>query len=343
MLNPKVLVGVVTSSVKDYCIDAFIKQLLGFNYNNHKVVVVDNSTDKNHIKKFLRHRISVVHHDISKVTWSVGLMQCQNILRDIAIKSYCDYLFLLESDCFTTKNIIAWSVGNKDPVCTYTYPVWPTKHKAPTYCLQFTHVFKNRAGSTPHFNTSMLPYNVTVPSEKKLIYSFKIGDEGYLSHTGLGCTFIRSDVLEMIPFRVDPNNDRAIGAMTFSDSFFFADCLASGVPVYFDNRIQLKHIKNWTMTHYDENDFKNMVVLERERLSQYNEWLPRLKRALDDPELTDVQKYDIWKRIIDATSTMATLQTNINNFEMILENQKKQKAAQKIIKPSKKSNVIKTL
>lgn len=247
MKNPKVLIGVVTASQKDYCVERFKKQLNDFTYDNYDVLVVDNSENPAHVEKFKE--FDCVY---SSRIWADGtlkrgnemLAECQNIIRQRALEGGYDYLFMLESDVFVNKDWIQYAVSFSAPVYCATYMV-KTRYKIPAMCLQFLHKLSHRGIKRIMSNTLMLPPRVKLEADVKPITHFKIGDNMCLTHNGLGCSLIRADVLKYVPFRIDMNNDLKTGKMTFSDTFFYTDCLIKRIEVLFDNRYICEHIKEW--------------------------------------------------------------------------------------------------
>lgn len=243
--NPKVLIGVVTASQKDYCALDFIKQLKSFNYDNYEVYIVDNSESKDHTLIFKDFKVK----HISRFTELSGvkkpselLCECQNELRNYALENNFDYLFNLESDVFVSPNLIQLALSYEAPVYTATYPI-KTRYNAPAPCVQYLHVLRGQGKA--YSNTLMLPYELRLPAEVKQITDFKIGENMCLTHTGLGCTFIRRDVLKYVPFRTNEENDKKTGRESFSDTFFYIDCLTKKIEVLFDNRYICEHNKNW--------------------------------------------------------------------------------------------------
>jgi len=247
MSNPKVLIGVVTASQKDYCVEEFKKLLKSFTYDNYEVFIVDNSEDEKHIETFKD--FEVEHHSrFNKFgeteAGNVMLTKCQNRIREKFLQSDYEYLFFLESDCFPPKDWIEYAVSFGAPVYTATYPI-KVRYKTPSLCVQYLHVLRHKGIDKIYSNSLMLPPDVKFPAEVKPITHFKIGERMCLTHTGIGCTLMRKDVVQYVPFRIDFNNDQKIGRMTFSDTFFYTDCLIRKIEVLFDNRYIINHIKNW--------------------------------------------------------------------------------------------------
>lgn len=246
--NPKVLIGVVTASQKDYCVNEFKKQLKGFTYDNYDVVIVDNSEDPTHIETFKDFEVIYSPRTWEDGTYKRGnemLAECQNIVRNKALEGGYDYLFMLESDVFVNKDFIQYAVSFEAPVYTVTYPIKVGRYKLPTMCVQYLHKLSHRGFKRTLSNTLMLPPAVHFPAEVKPITHFKIGDNMCLTHTGLGCSLIRSDVLKYVSFRIDLSNDMKTGNMTFSDTHFYTDCLIKRIEVLFENRLICEHNKKW--------------------------------------------------------------------------------------------------
>ena len=248
MNNPKVLIGVVTASQKDYCVEEFKQQLKDFTYDNYEVLIIDNSEDIAHIETFKDFNVKHSSRLWKDGTYKRGnemLTDCQNIIRTEFLEGDYDFLFMLESDVFVSKDWIQYAVSFDAPVYTATYPVKVGRYDLPTMCVQYLHTLRRQGIKRSLANTLMLPPDVKFPAEVKPITHFKIGDNMCLTHTGIGCTLMRRDVLKYVPFRIDIGNDMKTGNMTFSDTFFFTDCLIKRIEVLFDNRYICKHNKNW--------------------------------------------------------------------------------------------------
>ena len=248
--NPKVMIGVVTAQAKDYCVKPFIEQLKTFRYDNYITFVVDNSIDENHKEIFEKEGIEAEHITRLKGNGNfkranVLLTECQNRVREKFLASDCEYLFILESDCFINRDFIAWALSHQAPVYTVTYPIKVERYKTPSMCVQYLHVLRHLGINKAVSNSLMLPPDITIPSECRNILDFRIGDNMMLTHTGVGCTLIHKDVMKKIMFRVDRNNDIATGNMTFSDTFFFNDLHANKYETLLDNRLLVNHVKNW--------------------------------------------------------------------------------------------------
>ena len=112
-------------------------------------------------------------------------------------------------------------------------------------CIQSLMNLRKRGIKGNIVNACMLPPDIILPAVIKPITDFKIGNNMYLTHTGVGCTIVRRDVMEAIPFRISKDNDEVTGQMTFSDTFFYIDLLSKRIEVLLDNRMICKHIKNW--------------------------------------------------------------------------------------------------
>lgn len=246
-MNPKVLIGVVTASQKDYCVEEFKEQLKGFTYDNYDVLIIDNSENPAHIETFKEFEVEHLSRLWQDGTYKRGnemLAECQNRIRTKFLEGEYEYLFILESDVFVSKDWIQYAVSFSAPVYTATYMV-KTRYNIPAPCVQYLHKLSHRGFKRVLSNTLMLPPRVTFPAELKPITHFKIGENMCLTHTGVGCTLIRRDVVQYVPFRIDLENDMKTGKMTFSDTFFYTDCLIKRIEVLFDNRYICEHKKEW--------------------------------------------------------------------------------------------------
>lgn len=247
-MNPKVLIGVVTASQKDYCVEQFKEQLKSFTYDNYEVLIIDNSEDPKHkevFKDFTTIHCSRYKENGNPKAPNQILVDCQNLIRDKFLESNCDVLMMLESDVFINKDIIQWAMSHNTDVYTVSYPIKVNRYKTPSPCIQYFHLLRHKDIKRSLSQTLMLPPHIHFEAVCKPIIDFRISDRMTLTHTGLGCTFISKAVVNAIPFRIDENNDRATGGHTFSDTFFYTDCLIKKVEVLLENRMICKHIKNW--------------------------------------------------------------------------------------------------
>jgi len=237
MNYPRVLIGLPTSDVKDYCVERFLKQITNFTYPNYDIFIVDNSKDKKHVKKFHKRGIKAVHEPLNG-DLREELARHQNIIREYFLNGDYDYLFMLESDVFTgeciIENMVSYAEVYGAGAVTCTYPI--IRDNEPTLCLTSTTDFRG------------------VRSEKMLerSHGFRIMGQGALdiskllddpdsriTATGIGCTLFRKEALELVKFRTDLSlNHRA-----FSDSFIFTDIQNFGFRVMIDSDVICEHVK----------------------------------------------------------------------------------------------------
>jgi hypothetical protein len=235
MKKPKVLLGIVTQRSKNYCLDELYQCIEQINYDNFDVVFIDNS------KEVFDYKYKTIHVPPDQAINEV-LAKCQNILRYEVITNDYDYLFLLESDNIVEPDFLPYALSFNAPVFTCPYLVKLEKFNVPSLCMQFTqHGFIDNKMTVNSLMVTpdMTPYFLGHFGDTM---SLTLGEDMYLTHTGIGTTLIRKDVLENIQFRTSSRNDKIKNQMTFSDSFFYVDCQLKNYNVLVETRILSKHL-----------------------------------------------------------------------------------------------------
>ena len=138
MNYPKILIGFPTSSVKDYCLDDFVKQITNFTYPLYDIFVVDNSKDKSHVKEFHKRGIKAISKPLDG-DLREELAKHQNIIREYFLNGDYDYLMMIESDVFVgecmLENLISYAECSGAGAVTCTYAI---DRGEPTLCLTST-------------------------------------------------------------------------------------------------------------------------------------------------------------------------------------------------------------
>ncbi len=241
-MTPKILLSFPTSSVKDYCVDDFIKQIKTLTYSNYDIMVIDNSEDPKHVEKFWEAGILARHEpfngNFKSASGRIELARHQNIIRDYALGNNYDYLFMLESDVFCGESIIEQLLVHAEMegagIVTATYEIM--KEEGPTLCLTATTDLNGVR--TERILPRALGYSLMGKGCKP--FSEFIKEPGIrLTATGIGCTLIHREVLKEVPFRVDTR----ISKTAYSDSFYFTDAAKKGFEIMLHSDIVCEHRK----------------------------------------------------------------------------------------------------
>lgn len=217
----KILVGIPTNSIKNYCWQEFKSALLNLTYPDVEILFVDNSKDQKN-RHFIRKQgfecayINPGKKDIKQV-----MAESHELLRQEAIKRGAD-LFHLESDIIAPPRAIEMLLlHNKDIV---GFP----------YFIDFGEKTK-----------LMLQVAEEHGANKEVIYPNDIqsltGKVERVFHIGIGCILIANHVLPFFKFRWEKGNN------LHADTFFAKDCFAAGIPIYCDTSQVVTHLnkKYW--------------------------------------------------------------------------------------------------
>jgi hypothetical protein len=241
-MKPKILVSMPTADSKDYCVDDFIKQIKTLTYSNYDIMVLDNSEDPNHVKKFWDSGIVARHEpfraDFRSAQGREELARHQNIIRDYAIGNNYDYLFMLESDVFCGESIIEQLLIHAEEegagIVTATYEIM--KEEGPTLCLTATSDLNGVR--TELILPRAQGYSIMGQGCKP--FSDIIKESGLrLTATGIGCTLIHKEVLKEVPFRVNTN----LSKTAYSDTYYFTDAAKKGFEIMLHSDIVCEHRK----------------------------------------------------------------------------------------------------
>lgn len=224
MKFPKVLVACPTYDGKDYIIDKWVDNVKQLNYPNYDYLIVDNSKDKNYFESLKSRGYNVVHVNRGNNTRD-ALSNAQNFIRNKVLNEGYDYWLSVESDLLPHKDIIWMLLLHSKPVvgCVYYLGDWGNDkpHPACIFILD-----KKESGL---IGTRLINPLTELPS---------ILNTGLrrVHGVGLGCTLINKNILEKFKFWTD---ERFVDK--HSDVYFFLDLQNSGIPVFVDTNITVKH------------------------------------------------------------------------------------------------------
>ena len=115
----KILVGCPTSFHKEYCFNKYLKGIKSLTYQNHDILLVENSKDDkyiNKIKKFL----PVIKGPYFESALD-RIITSRNILKEKVLEGNYDYFLSLEQDVIPPKDIIERLLKHNKKVITGIY------------------------------------------------------------------------------------------------------------------------------------------------------------------------------------------------------------------------------
>ena len=211
----KILIGTVTSEVKDYCWKPFKQQLKNLQALGHDILIIDNS-----VRVLNRPPFKTINYNPRKAFQAGGnaltvvTRDCMNILRDEFLKGDYTHLFILESDVFIEIDKLQRLVELNADVANFTYPMNLERNNGRiSLCVQSRDVNNKCRMITPEDSKDLLKQGVKVLNVDTL-------NGKTLSHCGYGCTLVKRKVLEQIEFKAVTTPD---GIQPFPDSMFHED------------------------------------------------------------------------------------------------------------------------
>lgn len=215
---PSVLVAAPTSIKKDYCVERYANQLRTFTYPDYDILIVDNSPDESHAAKLLSLGLPTIWYKPEGIA-SKYITQGLNIIRDIFLRSNYDYLCLIETDVFLFPELLEYMLMFNAAITNISY--FYKEAEETSICLQG--IVTNEAYTTTLALPDKPAFDLYKSDYLELSHS-QLSKDMKLMAAGIGCTLIYRDVVEQIPFRVDPRNPSA-----FADSYFHLDAMLKGV------------------------------------------------------------------------------------------------------------------
>lgn len=241
----KVLVGVVTADIKDYCWDKFSRQLKGLQMQGCDVYITDNSRTTTNRKGFKVWNYKYEMPIIKAIAEQGGnyltyvMRDCMNELRRYFLAGDYTHLFILESDVLIAKDSLQRLLDMDSDVANFTYLMNLQRFNTPSLCIQSKDDNDVARMITPEDSKKLLNTGI------KTLNVDKLGNKT-LSHCGYGCTLVKRNVIEKIEFRTGMSkvNDKVHNP--FPDSFFHQDVNKLG----FTNKLDTDYIPH----HINLND-----------------------------------------------------------------------------------------
>lgn len=233
MIYDKVLIGAPIHEYKDYCIHEWLKYVCtGLTYPKHryKVIVVDNSEDRNWHKQFigLYPNLEVTRYQKareSEMTIQQVLAECQNKIVNYAKRNGFDSFFSHECDNFGDPDIIERLQVHNLPVVGGFYQHGFGKDRY--------HMIQKM--DEPIGQTKLVAnrYRLLEFGETAAMINGKLQEIGNI---GIGACLIQMWIFEFLKFHSDPQG------RGLSDSYFFADLTnLLGLEAYCDTSVNVKH------------------------------------------------------------------------------------------------------
>lgn len=218
----KILIGVVTANIKDYCWNAFKQQLEILRRRGFDVYIVDNS-----IRRINRpfKSLWIPPSPIPQLTTEA----CMNEIRRYFLENDYDKLWILESDVFINEDGLKRLLTMGGDVNNLTYYMNLERFDKYSLCVQST-VDNQSKMITPEDSELLVNKGVIKLGEYDL--NGKI-----VTHCGYGCTLIDRKVVEAIEFRTQRSGSK----LPYPDSFFHYDVAQKGFTNLLDTDFICEH------------------------------------------------------------------------------------------------------
>lgn len=221
--RPKVLIGTPTSNQKDYCFDDWYDNVKMFTYPEVDLLMVDNSIGEAYHKHLKSKGVNCVHVNPAGRHTQQYITESQNVIRNYFL-DHPEYthLFMLESDVFPPCYVIEQLLHHDLECVGAPYFI---QSGMDSHLLLGIYV----PGFSPETEVTGMVMRPT------LSFIFMDGTLKLTSMQGVGCTMIKREVIEKIPFR------SIEGHKNHADSFFYEDLFKAGYQNYSDTSLEIQH------------------------------------------------------------------------------------------------------
>ncbi len=216
----KVLVGIPTSSHKEYCLEEFSKGIKKLTYPNKEILLVDNSSNNDYMKKINQQGFNAIKgpyfdSPVQRISAS------RNKIISKAIKESFDYIFFLDQDTIPPEDAIERFLRhNKKALCGVCFSRKKSLNNKPYYT---PNVYK------------IIPSDKELPDMRELTHEEIFSNQLHeVISCGGACIFIHKDIFSKIRFREDLTQ--------FEDRWFCIDLYKNKIPLFCDTSIKCRHL-----------------------------------------------------------------------------------------------------
>jgi len=241
-MNPKVLVACPTYDGMKYCFEKFSESIKSFDYDNYKILIVDNSDSDDFFGELQRDKEIISIKDKSNYPSKLNrLINSRNIILKFAQENKYDFIFMLDADVIAPKETIKELLSqNKDIVSGLYRNYFMVDNKIqimPVAWMAFTE---------EEFNEIKKRYSL--PDSVKTRFSMRryMTEEEVSSnevleafHPSCGCMMISKNVFEKIRYELHPAQK---SSTTSDDIGFIESAKKAGFKIYVDTKIKCNHL-----------------------------------------------------------------------------------------------------
>lgn len=221
-MNEKILVGAPCVDKKKYATNSWLKGLMNINYPKFDIYISDNSHDKNYSRNLRRrYGVDVGHIEPNNRNIFQVITDSFNQIRTRFLYGNYSHLMIIEQDNEVLPDVVNFLLGFEKDIISLPYFVGIEERSVLSWMDLEDDCQTNRLIS---FTEGFERMN---------------GDVVPCDCAGVGCTLIRREVLEQIPFRTEFNLP--------SDTFFYLDAKVNGFESWLATGVMVRHQnKKWT-------------------------------------------------------------------------------------------------
>lgn len=197
------------------------------------ILLCDNSQNAQYYKQLQREfKINIIHVNPQFKNSREFICESRNAMADYFLSHTYNYMLSLECDLFPHPNFISDLLAHNKKIVSFQYMIGEGDQSSPMITM---------VDSSPEDprNTRQISLTEMFQFTGKLMPVF---------NAGLGCTLIKRQLIEKVPFRWDKEN------FYHDDSFFAEDLYNKGIKWYCDFTRTIRHLnKPWN--YFPESKF----------------------------------------------------------------------------------------
>jgi len=229
MRYPKVLIGAPIYDQKEYCREAWVKNVEQINYPNFDWCLVDNSKKSRYFRELKEKHPGHIYRSPRGNNSRDGVAYSCNVLRKKVLDEGYDYLLMVESDLFPPKDVVHRLLRHGRPVVGLPYEIGTDKVRG--LCIFVPEMRSNGLLATRRLKKEEEP-------------AFMDGSLQRVHGMGVGCVLIHKDILEEFPFWYSSLDDERMKGKVVRkhpDVYFYLQLHNNHIKVFCDTSVLVYH------------------------------------------------------------------------------------------------------
>ncbi len=241
----KILVASPTYKGMKYCEKEFFNRIIGLDYNNYDILIVDNSENGdyfNHLKETYAN-FNIINDKSNEKDKMLRLVHSRNLILDYALKNNYDYLLMLDSDVIPQKNAIQELLNcNKDIVSGIYYNYFIVDGKMKYMPVAWTALTENEFETIKQ--KIQLPDFIKSSEDLRAHLTEEEVNSNQLFEVVIpsaGCMLISKKVFEKVKYGVLDTTKQG-GVKTTDDIYFDLEARKQGFKLYCNTKVKCEHL-----------------------------------------------------------------------------------------------------